>query len=72
MGPILPVILNDPERALNVSRRLLSDGFFVPAIRPPTVPEGTSRLRVSLTSAHTGDDLARFVRALEVAIESER
>jgi 7-keto-8-aminopelargonate synthetase-like enzyme len=60
-GAILPVILGSDERALAASARLRARGLFVPAIRPPTVPEGTARLRVTLSSEHTSaeiDDLA--------------
>lgn len=62
--PIVPVLVGDPERALALASRLLSRGIFCPAIRPPSVPPGTSRLRVSLTSEHTEADVARLVEAL--------
>jgi 8-amino-7-oxononanoate synthase len=50
---IFPVILGDPERALEAARRCRERGLLVKAIRPPTVPEGTSRLRFCLSAAHT-------------------
>jgi 8-amino-7-oxononanoate synthase len=50
---IFPVILGEPERAIEASRALRSRGLLVKAIRPPTVPEGTSRLRFCLSAAHT-------------------
>lgn len=50
---IFPVVLGTPERALHASRQLRERGLLVKAIRPPTVPAGTSRLRFSLTAAHT-------------------
>jgi 8-amino-7-oxononanoate synthase len=50
---IFPVILGEPERALEASRALRARGLLVKAIRPPTVPEGTSRLRFCLSAAHT-------------------
>jgi 8-amino-7-oxononanoate synthase len=56
-GPIIPVILGDPERTLAATRRLRERGFLVPAIRPPSVPEGTSRLRISVTAAHSEDQV---------------
>jgi len=62
--PIVPVILGDPERAVAFAGALLERGVFCPAIRPPTVPPGTSRLRISLTVEHTEDDTERLVRAL--------
>ena len=61
---IQPVIVGDAARAVEVSARLLARGFLVPAIRPPTVPRGTSRLRVSLCAAHERDDVERLARAL--------
>jgi len=62
--PIVPIILGGPERALAFAAALLEGGIFCPAIRPPTVPPGTSRLRISLTVEHTEDDMERLVRAL--------
>ena len=62
--PIIPIILGDPERALAFAAALLEEGIFCPAIRPPTVPPGTSRLRVSLTAEHTDDDVERLLSAL--------
>ena len=53
-GPIVPVILGTPDRATGLSASLRDAGFLAPGIRPPTVPEGTSRLRVSVTAAHEG------------------
>ena len=62
-GPIVPVIAGSSERALAWSRGLLERGVFVQAIRPPTVPDGTARLRVTLMATHTDDDLAHAVAA---------
>ncbi|UCE62939.1 MAG: 8-amino-7-oxononanoate synthase [Nitrospirota bacterium] len=56
-SPILPVILNRPALALEMSKKLFNQGIYVPAIRPPTVPKGTSRLRVTVTSDHTPEHL---------------
>jgi 8-amino-7-oxononanoate synthase len=63
-GPIVPVVLGDPERTLAAASRLRASGFLVPAIRPPSVPEGTSRLRISVTAAHTEEDVDALAREL--------
>jgi len=63
-SPIIPVILGSEERALKSSAALLAEGLWVPAIRPPTVPPGTSRLRVTLSAAHTDHQVARLIEAL--------
>ena len=64
-SPIVPVVLGDERRAVDASARLLDDhGLLVPAIRPPTVAAGTSRLRVALSAAHTDDDVDRLAKAL--------
>jgi 8-amino-7-oxononanoate synthase len=64
-SPIFPVVLGTEARALAASEALRARGFFVRAIRPPTVPRGTSRLRVALTAGHTDAQLDAFLGALE-------
>jgi 8-amino-7-oxononanoate synthase len=61
---IVPVILGDAERALAASRALERDGFLVIAIRPPTVPAGTARLRITFTAEHGDDDVMRLAQAV--------
>jgi 8-amino-7-oxononanoate synthase len=61
---IQPVIIGDNHAALRIASALYERGLWVPAIRPPTVPRGTARLRVSLTAAHSEAQLARLVDAL--------
>lgn len=61
---IVPVVLGDEERALSASRKLASKGFLVAAIRPPTVPEGTARLRVSFSSEHRPEDVTQLSEAM--------
>lgn len=56
-GPIVPILVGDENRALELSERLLRRRMYVPAIRPPTVPPGTSRLRVSLRCDHSPDQV---------------
>ena len=63
-APIVPVVLGSEERAVAASAALLERGLWVPAIRPPTVPPGTSRLRVTLSAAHTDEQVDRLVAAL--------
>jgi len=63
-SPIIPVVLGSEQAALSASAALLQDGLWVPAIRPPTVPVGTSRLRVTLSAAHSDEDVSRLLHAL--------
>ena len=67
---IQPIVLEDPARALEASARLLDRGYCVPAIRPPSVPEGTSRLRVSLSAAHSRADVEGLATALAECLAS--
>jgi 8-amino-7-oxononanoate synthase len=60
LSPVVPVVLGSEQAALEASRALATEGFLVPAIRPPTVPVGTSRLRVALSSAHGEEELRRL------------
>lgn len=62
--PIQPVVLGTEEAALAASDALLEAGFWVPAIRPPTVPAGASRLRITLSAAHTDADVDLLLDAL--------
>ncbi|GGY09154.1 8-amino-7-oxononanoate synthase [Paludibacterium paludis] len=64
--PVQAVVLGDARRALDVAAALFDEGFQVPAIRPPTVPEGTARLRVSLSAAHSEQDVDRLIGRLAV------
>lgn len=62
--PIQPLLVGGNEQALALSGRLADAGLLVPAIRPPTVPQGTARLRISLSADHTAADVTRLVAAL--------
>ncbi|MBD5804057.1 8-amino-7-oxononanoate synthase 2 [Azoarcus sp. Aa7] len=62
--PIQPVVIGDNAETVAAARALWDAGLWVPAIRPPTVPQGSARLRISLTAAHTHQDVERLVTAL--------
>ncbi|MEE8196526.1 MAG: 8-amino-7-oxononanoate synthase [Acidiferrobacterales bacterium] len=62
--PIQPVILGSPEAAVAASRTLRAQGILVPAIRPPTVAPGTSRLRITFSAAHEPAHVDRLLQAL--------
>ncbi len=59
---ILPVLLGEPQRATKVAEALLLKGVYAPAIRPPAVPLGASRLRVTVMATHTADELQKAMR----------
>ena len=61
---IQPLMIGANDEAVRVSEQLAQRGLLVPAIRPPTVPEGTARLRISLSAAHSEQDVAQLVEAL--------
>lgn len=63
--PIVPVLLGDEGAAMEAAAELLRRGLLVPAIRPPTVPPGTARLRVALSAAHTEAQVGHLVDALD-------
>ena len=62
---IQPLLVGEPERALALSQQLKEQGILVAAIRPPTVPAGTTRLRITLTAAHTEQQVDRLLDALK-------
>ena len=65
---IVPLVLGEPRRALAASRRLLEAGVLCPAIRPPTVPEGTARLRLTPIATHGDEQIDRAVEAIAEAV----
>ena len=64
VSQIIPVIIGPPGEANRVSRALFERGYFVPAIRPPSVPRGRSRLRISLSALHEAEEVLSFVDAV--------
>ncbi|MBM4126760.1 MAG: 8-amino-7-oxononanoate synthase [Nitrospira sp.] len=67
VSPILPILIGSAEQALAFADQLLAHGVYAPAIRPPTVPDDTSRIRVTVTSEHTSDHIDEALRAFELA-----
>jgi 8-amino-7-oxononanoate synthase len=65
---IQPVPIGDAARTMAVSEALWRRGIFVQGIRPPTVPDGSARLRITLSSAHTPDQIERLVDALAASL----
>jgi 8-amino-7-oxononanoate synthase len=70
--PIQPVLIGASADALDISRSLEANGFFVPAIRPPTVPNGEARLRVTLSAMHSENDVEQLLTALAAALDMQR
>jgi 7-keto-8-aminopelargonate synthetase-like enzyme len=63
--PILPLILGDPFMTMNMARNLFDEGIYVQGIRSPTVPDETSRLRITVMATHTVEELDFGLRAFE-------
>jgi 8-amino-7-oxononanoate synthase len=68
LTPIQPLILGETRVAVATSRRLRERGILVPAIRPPTVPEGSARLRITFSAAHTAKQVDQLLEALAAVI----
>jgi 7-keto-8-aminopelargonate synthetase-like enzyme len=64
-SPIIPIVLGEETSALNAAAKLQEQGILVLAIRPPTVPRGTSRLRVTLSSEHSDAEVGELLEALK-------
>jgi len=73
LGPsqIIPVMIGDSSKALAAAAELRQNGIYVKAVRPPTVPEGSARLRFSITRYHREDDLKKCARQLAVALQTK-
>jgi 8-amino-7-oxononanoate synthase len=67
-SPIVPILLGAPEAALAASRLLEEHGFLVAAIRPPTVPAGTARLRLTFTAQHPDEEIERLAAIVRTRI----
>ena len=64
-SPIVPLVLGDANRTMQAAAALREKGFLAGAIRPPTVPEGTARLRLTFSAVHTGEDIDRLAAAVK-------
>jgi len=70
--PIIPVIIGDPGQAADIAAKLLENGILLPAIRPPTVPPGGSRQRISLCASHSQEQIDTLVQTLTACLEGQR
>jgi len=64
-SPIIPIMIGESERALQFSKGLLEEGIFIPAIRPPAVSPGESRLRLTISASHSKEDFKKLLLAIE-------
>jgi glycine C-acetyltransferase/8-amino-7-oxononanoate synthase len=71
-SPILPILVGHADKTVAFAEQLMCHGIFAPAIRPPTVPESTSRIRVTITSEHTAAQIDEALLAFRRAGESAR
>jgi 8-amino-7-oxononanoate synthase len=67
---IVPVVIGDDARVVRIGRDLARRGFLVGAVRPPTVPVGGARLRITVSAAHTADHIAKLGDALAIALRA--
>lgn len=65
IGPIIPILCKSTDQAISLSEYLLAQGILAPAIRPPTVPKGTDRVRITLTATHSAEHIQRLLVALQ-------
>lgn len=72
VSPILPILIGQAEKALAFAEQLLAHGVYAPAIRPPTVPDGSSRIRVTVTAEHSPEQIELALSAFERAGRSTR
>jgi 8-amino-7-oxononanoate synthase len=67
-SPIVPILIGDSRATLDASRALEKEGFLIVAIRPPTVPPGTARLRIAFTALHPEAEIVRLAETIRVKI----
>jgi len=66
MTAIQPILINNISKAMQISEKLLKEGFYVPVIRPPTVPKNTSRLRISISALHKPKEILRLAELINL------
>ncbi len=66
--PIIPILIGDAKKTMEISEKLFAKGIFVSGIRPPTVPEGKSRLRITVSAAHTKEEIECLLSSLQELI----
>jgi len=69
--PIIPVLIGDARKTVRASAVLEREGFWIPAIRPPTVPDGTARLRIGVSAAHTSEQIEQAVATIARVLNEE-
>ncbi|MDO8355499.1 MAG: 8-amino-7-oxononanoate synthase [Nitrospirota bacterium] len=72
VSPIIPILIGSAETALSFAEHLFAEGIYAPAIRPPTVPDATSRIRVTVTAEHTAGHIDQALAAFQCAGQSAR
>jgi 7-keto-8-aminopelargonate synthetase-like enzyme len=72
VSPIMPILVGNAETALSFAEHLLTEGLYAPAIRPPTVPDTTSRIRITVTSEHTPSQIDQALAAFQRAGQAVR
>jgi glycine C-acetyltransferase/8-amino-7-oxononanoate synthase len=70
VSPIMPILVVNAETALTFAEHLFTEGVYAPAIRPPTVPDATSRIRVTITSEHNSNQIDQALTAFQRAGQS--
>ncbi|MDH5778031.1 MAG: 8-amino-7-oxononanoate synthase [Gammaproteobacteria bacterium] len=68
-SPIQPLLIGDTAKTVNISQQLLDDGILISAIRPPTVPDGTARLRITLSAEHQQHHVERLLDSLQKVLK---
>ena len=71
--PIIPLIIGDAKKTMEISQKLFEQGLFISGVRPPTVPEGESRLRITVTASHSKEEIECLVSSLQgLILKSEK